>query len=77
MINSTLPLTQTCGNCGAENLVEQVNIVPQGNPLGLKMPTCPGCGSQEFLFVLTVEQNPGEHASLVRELAAQLGLVTP
>jgi hypothetical protein len=76
MIAMVSPLTQTCNICNVENLIEQVNAVPQSNPLGLKFPACPACGSQEFFFVLTRDQNPGEHASLVREMAAQLGLIS-
>lgn len=62
---------QICEICRQENVTDHVTTEQEV----IKLPPCPGCGSQEFLFPLTLRQNPTEQASLVRELAANLGLI--
>lgn len=76
MLKALNPLSQVCGNCSQENIVDQALIQNQTQGITImKLPACPNCGSQEFLAVLTLDQNPWDHASLVRELAANLGLI--
>lgn len=69
------PLSQTCAVCGGTHAIESGVIQPNPGQTIFALPACPKCGAREFCAVLTLVDNPGEHASMIRELAAQLGLI--
>lgn len=63
---------QICSACGSENPINPSALEVSGMDGNIiALPPC-DCGAREFLRVTTVQENPGDHAELVRQFAKTL-----